>query len=212
MSAAPLLQLRPISTSHYYISGDVTIQDGAAIAPGVLIQADSNCQIIIKSGACIGVGTILHAHNGTVEVGEGANIGAEVLLVGQVTIGANACVGAGSTVYNGTVSWGQVVPPGSLIGDTSRQSEELRTTDTTILSPAVEAGTIETVVPTVVEPPAETLTVTPEASQRSGINVYGQMYVNNLMLKLFPNQQVTNQQGNPTPPAKPPVSDDPWDD
>jgi carbon dioxide concentrating mechanism protein CcmN len=212
MSAAPILQLRPISTSHYYISGDVTIQAGAAIAPGVLIQADPDCQIIIKSGACIGVGAILHAHNGTVEVGEGANIGAEVLLVGQVSIGANACVGAGTTVYNGIVSWGQVIPPGSLIGDTSRQSEELKVTDTTVIETAETPTAADTVMPTVVELPGEALAVTAEGSQRSGINVYGQMYVNNLMLKLFPHQQVTNQQVNPAPPEKPSLSEDPWDD
>ncbi|HEY9615945.1 MAG TPA: carbon dioxide concentrating mechanism protein, partial [Microcoleaceae cyanobacterium] len=60
----PTLQLQPISTSHYYVNGDVTIQAGVAIAPGVLLQADPNSRIIVKTGACIGIGAILHAQNG----------------------------------------------------------------------------------------------------------------------------------------------------
>ncbi len=126
------MQLRPISTSHFYTSGDVMIQDGVAIAPGVLIQAEPDSRIIIRTGACIGIGSVLHAYQGTLEIGEGANIGAEVLLVGQVTIGANACIGSATTILNRSIDGGQVVPPGSLVGDTSRQATELQATDTVI--------------------------------------------------------------------------------
>ena len=115
------LQLRPISTSHYYTSGDVTIQTGVAIAPGVLLQAEPNSQIVIQSGVCIGIGAILHACNGTIEIEAGASIGAEALLVGQVHIGGNACIGAATTIINSTVASGSIIPPGSLVGDTSNR-------------------------------------------------------------------------------------------
>ncbi len=204
----PPLQLRPISTSHYYISGDVTIQDGAAIAPGVLLQADPNCRVIIKTGACIGIGSILHASNGAIEVGEGANIGAEVLLIGHVTVGAKACIGSATTIFNSSVEWGQMIPPGSLIGDTSRriETDELQATDT-VTYPAPEPeqngqatpatstnGAIESVQPV----------------ESSGVNVYGQVYVNQLLVKMFPH----SRRGSELPPKseKLATSDDPWED
>ncbi len=204
----PPLQLRPISTSHYYVSGNVTIHDGAAIAPGVLIQADPDGCVIIKSGACIGVGSVLHAHQGTVEVGEGANIGAEVLLVGQVTIGAHACIGTASTILNSSIELGRVIPPGSLIGDTSRQPEELKVTDTVVYPPAPNGQSVQQSVVTAAEPsqPEETRPV-----ESSGMNVYGQVYVNQMLVKMFPHSQRAKD-SNPQS-DKPALSgDDPWDD
>jgi len=190
--AVPPLQLRPISTSHYYTSGDVRIQAGVAIAPGVLIQADPDCYVLIKSGACIGIGTILHAHDGVVEVGEGASIGAEVLLIGQVTIGAHACIGSASTILNSSIELRQIVPPGSLIGDPSHPSDgvavaanpELHATDTTVYPAVVEEnGTGSAELQTL----SQTGQVTSApAAHGSGVNVYGQMYVNKLLVKLFP--------------------------
>lgn len=208
MSLPLSLQLRPVSTSHYYISGDVTIQAGVAIAPGVLIQADPNSRIVIKTGACIGIGSILHAYSGTLEVGEGANIGAEVLLVGAVKIGANACIGAATTIYNGSVEWGQMIPPGSLIGDPSRRPEELKATNTVIYPPTQEVS----VEVQETSPPAAPLAENGDSSkletQASGVNVYGQVYVNQLLVKLFPNRQPT-----PPPTSDPlPSADDPWAD
>ncbi|MGQ9872211.1 hypothetical protein [Leptodesmis sp.] len=211
MSLPLSLQLRPVSTSHYYISGDVTIQAGVAIAPGVLIQADPNSRIVIKTGACIGIGSILHAYSGTLEVGEGANIGAEVLLVGAVKIGANACIGAATTIYNGSVEWGQMIPPGSLIGDPSRHPEELKATDT-VIYPPIEEACVEAQENS---PPAAPLAETENSShskletQAAGVNVYGQVYVNQLLVKLFPNRQPS-----PPPPTPEPLpsTDDPWED
>ncbi|EKQ68613.1 hypothetical protein OsccyDRAFT_3151 [Leptolyngbyaceae cyanobacterium JSC-12] len=203
------LQLRPISTSHYYVSGDVTIQAGVAIAPGVLLQADPDSQILIKSGACIGIGAILHAHSGLLEIGEGANVGAEVLLIGQVQIGANACIGAGTTILNSTIEPGQLVPPGSLIGDASRPLNELQATDT-VIYPAdtkdqsgsssffTDAGQTGT---------ADVVSEREEKSTR--MNVYGQVYVNRMFVKMFPHHprslsSLPDQNGsNP---------EDPWDD
>lgn len=212
------IQLRPISTSHYYTSGDVTIQPGVAIAPGVLLQADPNSRIVIKSGACIGIGAILHASNGVVEVGEGANIGAEVLLVGQVQIGGNACVGAATTIINSTIEQGQIISPGSLIGDPSRPVEvqpvaakpveELPVTNTFVY-PAVEPPISLSVTPTAPIGSAENGGLPAPTDEKTNVNVYGQMYVNRMFVKMFPHHpRSTDAQSDLTTNN----GDDPWDD
>jgi carbon dioxide concentrating mechanism protein CcmN len=104
-----------------YISGEVIIHPSAVIAPGVILQAAINSKIIIGSGVCIGMGSILQVHEGTLVVETGANLGAGFLMVGGGIIGANACIGAATTVFNCSVEPGQVVPASSVLGDTSRQ-------------------------------------------------------------------------------------------
>ncbi len=196
----PLLRLQPITTAHYHVSGDVLVAEGVAIAPGVLIQADTNSRIVIKAGVCIGAGSIIHAHNGAIEIGEGANIGAEVLLIGQVSIGDHACIGTASTILNTAIAKSQVVSPGSLIGDASRQADELQSSETTVIAAAAVATEA-------VEPEPVQAAATPEANS-TGVNVYGQMYVNRMFVKLFPHSKP-----NATPISeKPAHSDDPWDD
>ncbi|MBF2028630.1 MAG: hypothetical protein IGS48_18010 [Oscillatoriales cyanobacterium C42_A2020_001] len=203
------LQLRPISTSHYYTSGDVTIQAGVAIAPGVLLQADPDSRIVIKAGACIGIGAILHAHNGVLEIGEGANIGAEVLLIGHVQVGANACIGAASTILNTRVEWGQIIPPGSLIGDSSRPPTELKAINTVIYPPS---GTAQPIPSLSAEPVAQT-EVNDLASQnegaQTGVSVYGQVYVNRMFVKMFPHHPRST---SALPDQNATNPDDPWDD
>jgi carbon dioxide concentrating mechanism protein CcmN len=222
------LQLRPISISHYYISGDVTIQEGVAIAPGVLIQADPDSCVIIKTGACIGIGAILHASNGVLEIEEGANIGAEVLLVGQISIGRNACIGAASTILNYTVASGALVPPGSLVGDLSRPPaelqaeklplEELQATDTVFHPPAGSAPTTQP--PTATQDPTPSLDSTLASHSdpsthpsthpsTQSLNVYGQVYVNQLLVKMFPHHPIHPPSASSTPL---PNADDPWED
>ena len=204
----PPLQLRPVSTSHFYISGDVTIQDGAAIAPGVLIQADPDSRIVIKTGACIGIGTILHACQGMVEVGEGANIGAEVLLIGQVTIGAHACIGSATTILNSAIEGGRVVPPGSLIGEANSQTNHLHATDT-VIYPTIEAE-VEPTDPSVV---ASTPDSTPQSEKASGVSVYGQLYVNQMLVKMFPQRQHSaTAPAEPSQPSDASLTIDPWDE
>lgn len=202
------LQLRPISTSHYYTSGDVTIHAGVAIAPGVLIQADSNSRIVIKPGACIGIGAILHAQNGVVEIGEGANIGAEVLLVGQVKVGDNACIGAATTVINSVINRGQIIPPGSLIGDSSRKLEPLQATDT-VIYPTSEPPTPLSAETTAPEVPSEASSLVTPGSDKPNVNVYGQMYVNRMFVKMFPNHPRSTSNVTDSSLAH---EDDPWDD
>jgi carbon dioxide concentrating mechanism protein CcmN len=113
--------LQAMHDSQVYISGDVTIHPNAAIAPGVLLQAAPGSSIIVAAGACIGMGAVLHAYEGTIEIQEGASIGAGALIVGAGTIGAGACIGSLSTLLDTTVDEKVMVPSGSILGDRSRQ-------------------------------------------------------------------------------------------
>lgn len=112
---SPPPQLHPISTTHYYTSGDITIGEGAAIAPGVLLQADPDSRIVIGVGVCIGMGSIIHASGGTLEIRAGAMIGAGVLIIGVLTVGDRACIGSATTVFNRAIDSGAMIPPSSLI-------------------------------------------------------------------------------------------------
>ncbi|MEH2348363.1 MAG: transferase [Nostoc sp.] len=116
-----VLSLRLSNNFDSYISGEVTIHPSAVLAPGVILQAAENSNIVIGPGVCIGMGAILQVHEGTLEVEAGANLGAGFLMVGKGKIGANACIGSATTVFNYSVEPGQVVPPGSILGDTSRK-------------------------------------------------------------------------------------------
>jgi carbon dioxide concentrating mechanism protein CcmN len=108
------------SSQVYVVSGDVSIDESAAIAPGVILQADPNSRIIISRGVCIGMGCILHARDGTLEIEPGAILGTGVLIIGRGKIGENACIGSASTIFNASITRSQMLPAGSLIGDTSR--------------------------------------------------------------------------------------------
>jgi carbon dioxide concentrating mechanism protein CcmN len=113
--------LQAMHDSQVYISGDVTIHPNAAIASGVLLQASPGASIVVAAGACIGMGAVLHACEGTIEIQEGASLGAGVLIVGAGTIGPGACIGSLSTLLNTTVDEKVMVPSGSILGDRSRQ-------------------------------------------------------------------------------------------
>ncbi|MBD2499414.1 transferase [Anabaena azotica] len=118
MSVPPL---RLHNNFESYISGEVTIHPSAVIAPGVILQAAANSKIIIGAGVCIGMGSILQVDEGTIEVEAGASLGAGFLMVGKGKIGMNACIGAATTLFNSSVAPALVVPPGSILGDTTRQ-------------------------------------------------------------------------------------------
>ena len=77
-----------------------------------------------SAGVCLGMGSILQVSEGILEIEAGANLGAGFLMVGQGKIGANACIGAATTVFNYSVAPGQVIASGSILGDTSRQVVE----------------------------------------------------------------------------------------
>jgi carbon dioxide concentrating mechanism protein CcmN len=112
---SPPLQLHPVSTTHYFVGGDVTIHEGAAIAPGVLLQADPNSRLVIGVGVCIGMSSVIHARGGTLEIGEGAIIGAGVLIAGDLKVGDRACIGSATTIVNQSIESGALIPPSSLL-------------------------------------------------------------------------------------------------
>jgi carbon dioxide concentrating mechanism protein CcmN len=103
-----------------HLDGNVSIDPSAAIAPGVLLQAEADSQITIGAGVCIGAGTIVHAAGGNLDICMGVCLGRGVLIIGSGTIDRNACIGAGTTVIDPQIEEGAVIPTHSLIGDRSR--------------------------------------------------------------------------------------------
>jgi carbon dioxide concentrating mechanism protein CcmN len=112
--------LSAVSTSEIYISGDVTIDDSAVIAPGVILQAAEGSRIVIGAGACIGMGSILKAYGGAIELQDNAILGAGVLIIGNSKINSQVCVGTSTTIYNTSLDSGTIIPAGSIIGDPTR--------------------------------------------------------------------------------------------
>lgn len=202
---SPSLEL--IDDHHIYISGEVIVHPSAAIAPGVLLQADPGCRLTIAAGVCIGRGSVLHAHQGTLAIGVGAILGSGVLIVGQGTIGENACIGSLTTIINGSVESSQSIPAQSLFGDTSRQVV-LKATDS---SPSPPSSSDSSTPPPTGSPSTEPQSQAPgsaptapssspasPADQPNDANnsddkamrqVYGQAYVERIMITMFPHRR-----------------------
>jgi carbon dioxide concentrating mechanism protein CcmN len=174
-----------ISDDHLYISGDVTLDRSAAIAPNVLLQADPGCRLVIAAGVSIGSGSVLHAHNGTLEIDTGATLGSGVLVIGSGKIGANACIGSRATIMDSSIAPEYVVPPKAVIGDRSEVPVPQST-------PPVE---------TPAATPAATNGSAPTAQNANGKKpVYGQVYLERMMVMMFPHQQeLENQPQNQSP-------------
>jgi carbon dioxide concentrating mechanism protein CcmN len=208
-----LSPLQLSSNSQILMSGDVVVNEGAAIAPGVIMQAEPGSRISIAAGACIGLGVILHAREGTLEIEAGVILGAGVLVVGAGKIGTNACIGAGTTLIDPCIDKMQIMPAGSLIGDTSRQaSAEATSAEATSAAPT-SPETPETTTPPVappIEPPSppqtppqtapETATDAPESTAAEPPQpgemptiLYGQAHINRLLGTLFPHRQAFNR-------------------
>jgi carbon dioxide concentrating mechanism protein CcmN len=103
-----------------HFDGNVSIDPSAAIAPGVLLQAEPDSRITIGAGVCIGAGTVVHASGGNLDICMGVCIGRGVLLLGSGTIERNACIGAGTTAIDPQIAEGEAIPTHSLLGDRSR--------------------------------------------------------------------------------------------
>jgi carbon dioxide concentrating mechanism protein CcmN len=215
-----LLQpLHSVNYSDFHVSGDVTIHPNVAIAPGVLIQADPDSKIIIESGTCIGMGTIIHACgvSGAIEIKAGVTIGTGVLIVGSVTIGTNACVGSMTTVLNQVIPAAELVLAGSLlvVGDVVRAFSSPEKTSTQVIE-SVKTNPPLTV--EITEPQGYTTTLVIESSSEvqliesspdrtetsivikesikgtdSAPQVYGQENLNRLLEKLLPHRQSLNR-------------------
>ncbi|MFN7569568.1 MAG: carbon dioxide concentrating mechanism protein [Microcystis sp.] len=217
MSLPPV---QPISRSEFYVNGDVTIHESAIVAPGVILRAAPNSQIIIGAGACLGMGTILTAYQGVIAIGAGAILGTGVLVVGRGEIGENACIGSTTTIFNASVAAMSLVPSGSLIGDTSRQiTIEVSATPSEperpplpepqpVVSQVSPVPSVEEAVAETVASPWDSEEMVAEASppetreQASTTNrpnqasVVGKVYINQLLVTLFPERHRFNGNNN----------------
>ena len=108
-----------VSHTHYCVVGDVTVDNSAAIAPGVVLQALPGSRIIIGSRACLAGGVCIQSKAGVLTVSTGATLGANVLVVGHGKIGANACISPGSTLMNPQVGDNSLLPPNTLLSPAS---------------------------------------------------------------------------------------------
>ncbi|TRV47076.1 MAG: carbon dioxide concentrating mechanism protein [Microcystis panniformis Mp_MB_F_20051200_S9] len=217
MSLPPV---QPISRSEFYVNGDVTIDESAIVAAGVILRAAPNSQIIIGAGACLGMGTILTAYQGVIAIGAGAILGTGVLIVGRGEIGENACIGSTTTIFNASVAAMSIVKSGSLIGDTSRQiTIEVSATPSEperpplpepqpVVSqvspvPSVEEMVAETVASpwdseemVAEDSPAETREQASTTNRPNQASVVGKVYINQLLVTLFPERHRSNGNNN----------------
>lgn len=172
--------LQPLSDADICVSGDVTIHPSAVVAYGAILQAAPNSRIIIGEGACVGMGAVLNACQGIIEIRAGAVLGAGVLIVGWGEIGKNACIGTATTIFNASVGQMAVIPPGSLIGDTSNPVEVVVGTEPIAVEEIEEKPEVD------LESEAAKGEAPPQAQKTP---VVGQMYVNNLLCALFPDRR-----------------------
>jgi carbon dioxide concentrating mechanism protein CcmN len=191
------MHLPPLHLNHgfqTYTSGDVRIDPSAAIAPGVILQAEGDYRIEVAAGVCIGVGAILHAIEGNIKIETGAALGAGILLVGAVEVGANACVGSLSTIWNQSINPGQVVPPGSLLSVLGREVPEISesTSDREAKVTKIEKVSVE--VSEIQERRtnnSETLNTNNSSDRKP--KVYGQDKLNQMLESLFPHRNALKQ-------------------
>ncbi len=215
---------QPVLNKDIRISGDVEIHPTASIAPGVILQAARDRRIVIGADVCIGMGVIINACQGSIEIENGAILGSGVLIIGACKIGNNACIGTAVTIFQSDVDAMKVIEPGSVLGDRSRQlniedsaSPQASTANNSSTPPSnavnQNKATNSTVnnshspqpssVPAVgtdfwqeqdinSTSPTET-TVKPEPT-KSKNPVVGQVYINQLLVTLFPNNKDLNSQ------------------
>jgi carbon dioxide concentrating mechanism protein CcmN len=118
-----------------HLSGNVSIDPTAAIAPGVLLQADPDSILTIGPGVCIGTGSIVHAAKGNLEIGAGVCLGRGVMIIGSGKIEQNACIGSGTTVLDPQIEEGATIAPDSIVGDRSRGEVSVVETEDLPISP-----------------------------------------------------------------------------
>jgi carbon dioxide concentrating mechanism protein CcmN len=202
-----------IHDAHFFISGDVTIHPTAAIAPGVLLQADPGCQLTIAAGTSIGIGSILHAHQGSLVVEAGVTLGSGVLIVGSGIIGANACIGSTATIFNRSIEPHQSVAAGALLGDESRQIDLVEQVGEFVDSGAPQTSTnAKASAPNSTPETPQPETSQPGTSQESAASdavpptgktqvVYGRAYLEKIMVTMFPYRQAEGEQTEDKPPG-----------
>jgi carbon dioxide concentrating mechanism protein CcmN len=196
------------------VNGDVEIHPTASLASGVILQAAPNQKIIIGADACIGMGAIINAAQGSINIGCGAILGAGVLIIGASKIGNNCCIGTSSTIFQSDVAPMVVVEPGSILGDSSRQlgqdiEEQSRSTSSNRQNThprATKFDDREKLDSQTVQKPNKTVNSTSVIQVETAAQtpadlkkkpVVGQLYINELLITLFPHNKT--------------FTPDPWD-
>jgi len=199
---------QPVLNKDIRISGDVEVHPTASLAPGVILQAAPNYRIVIGADVCIGMGAIINACNGSIEINSGAILGSGVLIVGAGNIGKNACIGTSSTIFQADIAAMKVIEPGSIVGDPSRplnldQEEQLGKQSPTGKQASakskqpVSGGSNTTTannfnqqysVSSKEKVKEVTTSVEPHV-QSSKPPVVGQVYINELLITLFPHKK-----------------------
>ncbi len=100
----------------YYVGANVVISPDVTIAPGVVLEAVAESQLVIEPGVCLGSGVVIQAFNGILTLATGVNLGQNVLIVGAGIVGARSCIGADSTLIHPQVAEQSVIPARSLLG------------------------------------------------------------------------------------------------
>ncbi len=115
---SPTAWIAPTAT----LVGDVRVEDDASVWYGAVLRADFG-PIIVRRGANVQDGSVLHGGAEATEVGAGATVG-HLCVVHGAKIGAEALIGNGATVLDGAViggcalvAAGATVPPGMRVPD-----------------------------------------------------------------------------------------------
>ncbi|MBC7880975.1 MAG: hypothetical protein H7Y37_06525 [Anaerolineae bacterium] len=172
--------LQPPALGQALLSGNVTVHPGAVVACGAILRTDAHSQLIVEAGVCIGMGSVIHARNGNLILEAGASLGAGSLIFGHGKIGANACIGSLTTILNPDIAPEQIIPPGILMGDSSRGTGDMG-------SPAyqhIQSPAVQPQLPESNGTPSLELSA-PQVEQERPI-IVGQAYVNRLRMSLFP--------------------------
>jgi carbon dioxide concentrating mechanism protein CcmN len=211
---------QPTINKDIRISGDVEIHPTASLAPGVILQAAPEHKIIVGADACIGMGAIINAAQGSIEIGSGAILGAGVLIIGASKIGSNCCIGTSTTIFQSDVATMVVIEPGSIIGDGSRQADknshkqsETQSSKNSknvnhvgvkydSKSDSVDKPQHQSVQNSNYVPDSPSVTPVETATQnplnQNKKPVVGQLYINELLITLFPHNK-THHSGSQSP-------------
>ncbi|MGD1860431.1 MAG: hypothetical protein ACFB0E_10730 [Leptolyngbyaceae cyanobacterium] len=182
----------------FYIGPNVNVAADAAIAAGAVLEAAPGATLVIAAGVCIGAGAVVQATGGKLVLEVGVNLGGGVLIVGQGIVGAHACIGSDTTLFNPQVEAGAVIPARSLVylpeaqlNGTAAEAANNHASDPATSVESVHNGdTIESGSAMAASAASQEL-VQDSALARI---VYGREQVEQLMKTLFPHRDSLNGQ------------------
>lgn len=187
----PLPILQPSTTNiPPQIRGDVTIDPSVIVSSGVILNATPGNKIIIHAGVCLGMGTIITAHEGDVEIQANAILGSGTLILGSCVVGSQASLGTSVTVYHAKVERLSVIPAGSIIGDYSRKLHVNESEDKVVVidevQQEIEITETETTTTQTTEIQEEVITETEYPQDDNLINKINRLNQNNYSRKKPP--------------------------